>query len=241
MKITRIKTIALKEFNAYMFSPVAYIVIALFTIVSGIFFWSVFFLQNQAELRNYFNMLPWIYTFIVPAITMRLFAEEKNTGSYEILVTLPLKLEEIVLGKFLGAFFFIISLNTLIIFYAICVDLVGDLDWGPVIGGWIGSLFLITAYNAIGLFSSSLTKNQVIAFLVGLFIMLFFFLIDKFLPFLPLSIINFFNSFSADYHFKNITKGILDSRNIFYFIFLATFFLIATYYSLKSKFLSHKS
>ncbi len=228
-----IREIARKEIQQYFYSPIAYIVLIFFLIVSGVFFWTTFFLQNQAELRTYFNMLPWILTFIIPAITMKVFAEEKSTGSYEILITLPLKLEEIVLGKFLGVSWFILSMLFFIFPYAFSVELVGNLDWGPVISGFIGGFFLASAYASIGLFCSSLTKNQIVAFLIALFLCLIFFLIDKFFNFLPQGLFKLVAFFSSDKHFQNIAKGVLDLRDIGFFLLLILVFLRLTYENLR--------
>ncbi len=237
MRWNIVREIAFKEIKNYFYSPVAYIVLAFFLIVSGIFFWTTFFLQNQAELRGYFNMLPWLFTFIIPAITMKIFSEEKSSGAYEVLVTLPLKLEEIIIGKFLAVVVFILSMVFFLFPYAISVDLVGDLDWGPVVSGAVGAFFLATSYGAIGVYASSLTKNQIIAFLVGLFICLAFFLVDKFFSFFPPSLLKIFNFFSSDKHFQNIAKGVLDLRDIGFFVLVVFVFIRLTYENLRNQLL----
>ncbi len=231
--------LTIKELRTYFYSPVAYIVMVVFLIVGGVLFWSAFFTQNQAEMRSYFQMLPWVLTFIIPAITMRLFSEERKTGSFEILVTLPIGLDEIVLAKFISAIIFIKTMLSFIFLYAISVELVGDLDWGPVLGGWIGAVLLSCLYVSIGLFSSSLTQNQIIAFLIGLVICLFFFLVDKFFIFLPTILVDFFNYFSSDKHFRNISKGMIDSRDFIYFILFSFLFLLATHEKLNQQFLGN--
>jgi ABC-2 type transport system permease protein len=207
-----------KEFRAYVGSPIAYIVISIFLVVSGWFFFSTFFLYGQAELRNFFNLLPYTCSFIIPAITMRLFAEEFNTGSYELLVTLPVTRRDIVLGKFLAATAFsgVMLLPTL--FYAASVSLLGDLDWGPVLGGYIGALLLCAAYSAVGVLASALTKNQIVAFITAMTACIALTLLDKLLVFAPERFVGLFQYLGADAHFQSIARGILDTRDVLYFL-----------------------
>ncbi len=215
-----------KELRAYFVTPIAYIVIAIFLVLTGWFFFSTFFLYGQAELRSFFSLLPIIFSFIIPALTMRLFSEEFNIGSYEVLATLPVSRTDIIAGKFLAGAAFVAIMLVPTLSYSICIATMGDLDWGPVVGGYIGALLLGSAFVAIGLFASSLTKNQIIAFIIGLIICFFLTLIDKMLFFLPTGLLGFFQFIGADYHFQNAAKGILDSRDIIYFlsvIFLALY------------------
>ena len=207
-----------REFRHYFVTPIAYIVIAIFLVLTGWFFFSTFFLYSQAELRNFFALLPIIFSFIVPTITMRLFSEEYNVGSYEILVTMPVTDRDVILGKFLAALAFVAVMLLPTLSYAISVSLLGDLDWGPVIGGYLGAILLGAAYSSVGLFASALTKNQIIAFIIGMIICFALTMIDKLLFFLPESMLGFFQFIGADYHFQNIARGILDSRDILYFL-----------------------
>jgi len=218
-----------KEIRGYFVSPIAYIVTTIFLIITGWFFFSTFFIFAQAEMRNFFTLLPIVYSFIVPAVTMRLFSEEFNTGSYELLLTMPLSTRDIIIGKFLAAVFFVYVMLAPTVVYAISISLLGDLDWGPVIGGYAGALFLGGAFSAIGVFSSSLTRNQIIAFIVGMAICLLLTLIDKMLFFLPDSVVGVFQYIGADYHFQNIAKGIIDTRDILYFVSVCTIMLYASY------------
>jgi ABC-2 type transport system permease protein len=216
--LSNISYIFKREFRVYFISPIAYIVIAIFLVLTGWFFFSTFFLYNQAELRGFFTLLPIIFAFIVPAVTMRLFSEEYNVGSYEILVTLPVTFRDIIAGKFLAAVAFLAIMLVPTLSYAVSVAFIGDLDWGPVVGGYIGALLLGASFSAIGLFASSLTKNQIIAFIIGMIICFALTMIDKVLFFLPESMLGFFQFIGADYHFQNIARGILDSRDILYFL-----------------------
>jgi len=207
-----------KEIRVYFVSPIAYIVISVFLLVVGWFFFTTFFLFSQANLRNFFSLLPITFSFVVPAITMRLFSEELNVGSYEILLTMPVTFREVVLGKFLAAVAFLIAMLTPTLTYPITVTLLGQLDWGPVFGGYMGAVLLGAAFAAVGLFASSLTRNQIIAFIIGLAICFILTLIDKMLFFLPQSLLGFLQYIGAEYHFQNISKGIIDSRDILYFL-----------------------
>jgi len=156
-----------REFASYVVSPIAYIVISAFLVVTGWFFFSTFFIHNQASLRNFFSLLPVIFSFIIPAVTMRLMSEEFNIGSYETLLTLPVTFRDVILGKFLAASLFVAIMLLPTLFYPITISLLGSLDWGPVVGGYIGAMLLGSAYAAIGLFASALTRNQIIAFIIG--------------------------------------------------------------------------
>jgi ABC-2 type transport system permease protein len=225
-----------KEFRTYFVSPVAYIVISVFLLVTGWFFFTTFFIYNQANLRNFFSMLPIIFSFVVPAITMRLFAEELNIGSYETLLTLPVTFLDIVMGKFLAAVAFIAAMLVPTLAYPICVAFLGQLDWGPVAGGYVGAILLGAAFAAIGLFASSLTRNQIIAFIVGVAICFSLTLIDKMLFFLPRSLLALMEYLGADFHFQNISKGIIDSRDILYFLSVCFVGLYGSHLALHEKY-----
>jgi ABC-2 type transport system permease protein len=207
-----------KELKSYFIAPIAYIVIAIFLLITGWFFFSTFFLYNQASLRNFFGLLPVIFSFIVPAVTMRLFSEELHAGSYEVLMTLPVTFSEVIIGKFLAAVAFVAVMLLPTLSYAVTIALLGKLDPGPVIGGYIGALFLGALFSAIGLLASALTRNQIIAFIIGMSICFTLTLIDKMLYFLPESFLGALEYVGADFHFQNIAKGILDSRDILYFV-----------------------
>lgn len=224
-----------REFRHYFVTPIAYIVIAIFLVLTGWFFFSTFFLYSQAELRNFFSLLPLIFSFIVPTITMRLFSEEYNVGSYEILVTMPVTDRDIILGKFFAALAFIAVMLLPTVSYAISVSFLGDLDWGPVIGGYVGALLLGAAFCAIGLFASALTKNQIIAFIIGMIICFALTMVDKILFFLPESMLGFFQFIGADYHFENVARGILDTRDILYFVSVVFVALYGTFLVLQEK------
>ncbi len=225
----------IKEFKDYFVSPIAYMVIAIFLLVTGWFFFSTFFLINQANLREFFNLLPLAFAFVVPALTMRLFSEEINLGSYEILSTLPLRPAQIIAGKFLAAVSFIAAMLLPTLSYALSVSALGDLDWGPVLGGYIGALLLGAAFAGIGLFASALTRNQIVAFILGAGICFGLALLNKMLFFVPQQILEVINYLAAGYHFDNIAKGVLDSRDVIYFLSIAFIGLYATNFALEAR------
>lgn len=224
-----------KELKDYFISPIAYIVISAFLVVTGWFFFSTFFLYNQADMRFFFSLLPIIFSFIIPAITMRLFSEELNIGSYEILLTLPVTHRDIITGKFLATIIFIAIALVPTLSYPVCIALIGNLDLGPVVGGYVGAILLGSAYTAVGLFASSLTRNQIIAFIVSMIICLTLTLIDKMLFFFPRMLVDIIGYMGADFHFKNIARGIIDSRDILYFLSISFISLYCTHLALEGK------
>jgi ABC-2 type transport system permease protein len=228
-------TICRKEFNGYFVTPIAYIVIAIFLLVTGWFFFTTFFLFNQASLRNFFALLPTVFAFVVPAVTMRLFAEELNIGSYETLLTLPVGFTDVIFGKFLASVAFIAALLIPTLAYPVTITFLGELDWGPVVGGYIGALFLGAAFAAIGLFASALTRNQIVAFITAMAICFGLTLIDQMLFFLPRGLLGFFAYLGTDFHFQNIAKGIIDTRDLVYFVSLCAVGLYATHLALQAK------
>ncbi len=224
-----------KEFKSYFVTPIAYIVISIFLLVTGWFFFSAFFLYNQASLRGFFSLLPYSFAFVIPAVAMRLFAEELGTGSYEILLKLPVSFRDVILGKFFAAVAFIAIMLIPTLLYPVTISFIGDLDWGPVLGGTIGALFLGAAFAAISLFASSLTRNQIVAYITGMTLCFAFALIDKMLFFLPSSWVRVIEYLAADFHFQNIAKGVIDSRDILYFVSVVFIALYGTSIALQEK------
>ncbi len=224
-----------KEFKDYFISPIAYIVIAIFLMVSGWLFFSTFFINGQVELRHFFSLLPFTFALIVPVITMRLFSEELNVGSYEILLTMPVTFFDIILGKFLAGTALVAAILAPTLSYPIFISFLGELDWGVVAGSYIGALLMGAAYVAIGLFASSLTRNQIIACIVGMVVCAVLAIIDKMLFFVPRSILPIAAYLSAAIHFENVAKGIVDSRDILYFFSIMFLGLYATHLVMQEK------
>lgn len=223
-----VKIIATRELKSFFTSPVAYIVTALFLIAIGVFFYSTFFLNKRAELRVFFSILPYAFMIFIPALTMRLFAEEQKTGSIETLMTLPITEKQVVFGKYFAVFITGSAMLLPTLFYVITLTFFGKPDFGPIIGGYLGAILLCAVYCSIGIFASSITKNQIIAFFVALAISAVFTLIDLFLIFLPGNLSTVFSFFSVVTHFKSIARGILDSRDLIYLLSLVIIFLLLT-------------
>ncbi|MCA1786749.1 MAG: ABC transporter [Desulfobacteraceae bacterium] len=233
--MTPIKTIALKEFKDYFISPIAYIVISLFLIVTGWFFFSTFFIYGRADLRDFFALLPITFSFFIPAVTMRMFAEEKNVGSYESLLTMPVSFSHIALGKFFAASAFAAAMLLPTLSYPLFISFIGNVDLGPVIGGYIGAILLGGAYCSIGLFASALTRNQIIAFIIGCAICFTLTIIDQMLFFVPERLVPVVEYLGANAHFTNISKGIIDSRDLIYFASVIFIFIFSTDIAMKEK------
>lgn len=233
--MTPIKTIALKEFKDYFISPIAYIVISLFLIVTGWFFFSTFFIYGRADLRDFFALLPMTFSFFIPAVTMRMFAEEKNVGSYESLLTMPVSFTHISLGKFFAASAFAAAMLLPTLSYPMFISFIGDVDLGPVAGGYLGAILLGGAYCSIGLFASALTRNQIIAFIIGCAICFTLTIIDRMLFFVPERLVPVVEYLGANAHFTNISKGIIDSRDLIYFASVIFIFIFSTDIAMKEK------
>jgi ABC-2 type transport system permease protein len=234
-KFANVGTIFKKELRSYFNSAVAYVVIVVFLAVVGWLYTSSMFLINVASLRLMFEWIPLVFLFIVPAITMRLLAEEKKAGTIELLTTKPLHDWEIVAGKFLAAWALIgFALLPTLIFY-ITIAFLGEIDNGPVIGGYIGLLLMAGVYVAIGLLASSLTENQIVAFIIGLLLMFAFFMMDKVLIFVPDFMTSVVEYLGIDFHFSNIARGVIDSRDVVYFGSMLGFTLYLSVVSLERR------
>ncbi len=218
-----------RELKTYFVSPIAYIVAVIFLIVSGWFYFSPFFLSGRVDLRDFFSLLPIVLVFFVPAITMRLYSEEYTIGSIEIISTLPVTRLSILASKFLGAYIFILAMLGLTIAYPISISGLGALDWGPVVGGYLGAGLLAALYTSIGVFTSSLTKNQIVAFISATAFCFFFYIVDKVVFLLPAFFADTFEFLGAGFHFKNFEKGLIDVRDVIYFLSVATIALFGTY------------
>lgn len=225
-----------RELRSYFSGPIGYIVTGLFLVINGLLFFAAFFLQNRADLRNFFSMLPIMLSFFIPAVTMRVFAEEKRVGSIETLMTLPVRELDVVTGKYLAVLLESLIMLAPTLFYVVTAEIFGSPDYGPIIGGYIGAIFICAAFAAIGLFCSSITKNQIIAFAVAMAICLVLTFVESFLIFLPDGIVKLFSFLSASVHFGSISKGIVDTRDVLYFVSLtALFFVLTVRLEVKSK------
>jgi ABC-2 type transport system permease protein len=206
-----------KEMRSYFTSPVAYIVMTVFLIITGWFFSNSLFLIGQASMRNVFSIIPFVFTFFVPALTMRMLAEERKTGTFELLVTMPVSDVEVVLGKYLASVA-LLSLSVLLTMtYAFTLGALGEVDAGVIFAGYVGLILLGAGYVAVGILFSSLTENQIVAFIASFVVILALSLVDKMLLFVPTSMASVFEYLSAEYHFNNIARGVVDTRDLVYY------------------------
>ncbi len=231
-RLTAGKALLQRELAHYFQTPTAYIVGALFLAVSAGLFFSAYFIFERVEMRRFFSMLPLLLAVIIPALSMRLIAEERRRGTWEILSTLPIGNLEIILSKFLAAWITGLFLLLPTVLFAFSVSATGALDFGPVVGGYIGAVLLVAVYSAIGVFASSLTSNEIVALITALVLSLSLALLDAFLILIPTGLLPFFEFLSVGQHFKGFAKGLLDSRSIVYFISLSSGFLMLALYRL---------
>lgn len=223
-----------RELRSYFNSPIAYIFIVVFLLLSSWLFFRGYFLYAQADLRPFFTLLPWIFLFFVPAVSMRLWAEERKLKTAELLLTLPVRDEQVILGKFLAGLT-LIAITVLLEFpLVILTAQLGDVDPGPVVGGFVGSLFLGGAYLSIGLFLSSLTDNQIVAFILGVVVCFAFFIVGENLVLVtaPASLAPLLQSLGLGAHFQSIGRGVIDSRDVVYYLSVIVFFLFLNRLSL---------
>jgi ABC-2 type transport system permease protein len=233
--MTAALTVAKREIRTYFNSPIAYIVITVFMLLSGYLFFSSLFIERQAELRAYFNLMPLLLSFIVPAMAMRLIAEEKGSGSLEMLITMPVRDWQVIVGKFLAGMALLAAMVGLTLFYAVTVMLVGPLDRGPAIGGYVGILLVGGAYMAIGVMASTLTRNQIVAFIIGFAISFSLYLFYRLVPFMPESLRPMLAYLSVESHFDGMSRGIIDSRDVVYYLSVMVVSLVIATVSLESR------
>ncbi len=231
-----------KELNSFFASPIGYLVIAVFLVMNGLFLWVFvgdFNILNAgfADLNSFFFITPWFFLFLIPAITMRSLSDEIRLGTIEILKTKPISDWQIVLGKFLGALLLILFalIPTLIYAYSIIQlgNPVGNLDIGATIGSYIGLLFLASAFTSVGLFTSTYSSNQIVAFMLGVIIS--FFMFYGFEALADLGISETLRSFGLYEHYKSISRGVIDTSDIVYFVSVTIFFLFLTFLKLKAE------
>ena len=235
MGFSNIVPIFRRELRSYFNSAVAYVVIVVFLAILGWFFTSNLFLANVASLRIVFELVPLMFLFFVPAVTMRLLAEEKKSGTLELLTTKPVRDVEIVLGKFLAAWVLLAVTLAPTLLYLFTIMSIGSIDIGPVITGYLGLMLMGGVYIGIGLLASSLTENQIVAFILSFLAVLALFLMDKMLIYVPEGFASTLEFLGIDYHFSNIVRGVIDSRNIIYFGSLLGFSLYLTTVSLERR------
>ena len=233
--------IAKREFRSYFDSPIAYVAITVFLVITGVLFFfskeagKTFFDANEATLRPLFAWVPLIFVFYLPAISMRLWSEERRSGTIELLMTLPIRDGEIIFGKYLAALGFLFVTLALTFVYPIVLAIVGDPDWGPIVGGYLG-LFLVGAvYLAVGLMTSAWTHNQIISFVLALLICGFFFFVDRLVGSVWETTREIFAYVSFHEHFRNISRGVIDTRDLVFYISLIVASMLIASHSLQSR------
>jgi ABC-2 type transport system permease protein len=239
----RVGPVFLREFGGYFNTPLGFIYVDVFLLVTGFFFFDLFkfFANEQATLRNLFMLLPWTYLFFVPAISMRLLAEEKKVGTLEVLMTLPLRDWEVVLAKFFAAFIFL-TFSLLLTFPLIFVVARAAspgviLDFGPIFGGYLGAIFMGAAFLAVGLFFSSITDNQIVAFILSVVTMAVLLLIGlpDVVEYFPVFLRPFVSELSLVSHFYSIGRGVIDSRDMLYYLSVIFLFVYFTVRSVETR------
>jgi ABC-2 type transport system permease protein len=234
--VRHIVTIARRELAGYFATPVAYVFILIFLLLASAFTFYLggFYERGQADLAPFFNFHPWLYLFLIPAISMRLWAEERKSGSVELLLTQPVTLWQAVVGKFVAAWAFTALALALTFPIWITVNYLGSPDNGVILAAYIGSLLMAGAFLAIGSCMSALTRNQVVAFILAVVVCFAFLLagfplvLDAFRGWAPQLLVDAVASLSFLTHFEAISKGVLDVRDLLYFALTMAFFLIAT-------------
>lgn len=227
--LNTIWTIARREFFSYFMSPIAYIYLITFLVISSWIFYRGFFLIGQADMRVFFGMMPWIFLIFVPAVAMGKWADERKQGTLEVLFTLPLRDIDIIIAKFAAGLALIALTLAFTLPIAFTTALLGDMDWGPVIGGYFGLIFMGGAYLAIGLTLSALTENQIIAFILGISVSFLFLIIGT--PLIVGGATNWLTQImqymGLGSHFESIARGVIDSRDIVYYLSIIGLFIYA--------------
>ncbi len=241
--MNNIKAVFYREFSGYFLTPVAYVFIVIFLFLTGTFtfYLGAFYERNQADLEPFFRFHPWLYLFLIPAIAMRLWSEERKTGTIELLMTLPIPIHQAVIGKYLAAWCFTTVAIVLTFPMWITVNYLGSPDNAVILASYIGTVLMAGGFLAIGSCISALTKNQVIAFVISIVICFLFLLsgfplvLDFFRGWAPQALIDAVASFSFLTHFESIKKGVIDIRDIIYFLALICFWLYANVVVIEAK------
>lgn len=237
--LSPVLSLAFKEMRLYFQTPVAYIFMACFLFVSlFVFFWvEKFFARNIVDVRPLFSWMPLLLIFLVSALSMKMWSEETKIGTIEFLRTMPVKTSQLVLGKFLACFSLCSFALLLTLTIPISVSLIGDLDWGPVIGGYVATFLLAAAYSAIGLYASSKSDNQIVSLILSILLCSFFFILGSpvILSFFGQTIREILSLFSTNSHFTSIERGIFDFRDIFFYISLTAVFIALNVLAIERK------
>lgn len=232
-QLTATLALTRRELAGYFQTPVAYVVGAVFLAVTSTLFFSVFFLFERAELRQFFGLLPVLLALLMPALAMRLVAEERRRGTWEILATLPVSNTQIITAKFTALWLTGLFLLAPTLVLALTVGRFGPIDPGPVVGGYLGAALLVAVYGAAGIFASSVARNETVALIIGLVITLFLALLDGLIVLVPAKAVSLVQFFGTGYHFTGFTRGVVDTRSVVYLVSATLFFLVLTHQQLQ--------
>jgi ABC-2 type transport system permease protein len=230
-----ILAIAKREFASYFNSPIAYLVGSIYIILSGALFFNGLFLQGQAEMRGFFDQAPLLLFIIVPFLTMRLLAEERSQGTLELLLSMPVTDWQVVLGKYVASLGLLAVLTLLTAPFAISVASIGPIDKGAVLCGYLGMYLMAAAYAAIGLMTSAFTRNQIVAALIALFIGFSLFILTALMQILPPSFAGIINAVAIQTRFQSIARGVIDLRDLLYFLTISGGCLLIAQSALESR------
>jgi ABC-2 type transport system permease protein len=237
--MSRIRAVARRELLAYFNSPIAYVFLLVFVGAALFTFFNVnaFFSRGRADLRGLFDAIPFLMVLLVPALTMRLWAEERKQGTLEMLLTLPARDHELVAGKFLASWALLAVGMGLTLILPVTVAFLGDLDTGPVIGGYVGALLLGAAYLAVGQFVSATTENQILAFILALCVCLGLYGLglEGFARLFPDRTAAVLRAMGTGSRFESIARGVIDLRDLVYYLSLCGFFLAASVAALRAR------
>lgn len=220
-------TLVKKEINSYFISPLGYVVISVFLVISGWLFIQTFFIAAQASMREFFDLLPIVFMFFLPAVTMAAWSEEKRSGTVEVLTTFPVQSSDLVLAKFISSFIFLAVMLLLTLIIPMMVTNLGTPDKGVIMAGYIGSLLLGVAYIAVGLWVSSITKNQIVSFILAVVIIFGFYIVGNsfIIGSLPLAVASVAKFISFSSHFNSILRGVISLADVVYYLSVVVFFL----------------
>jgi ABC-2 type transport system permease protein len=221
-----------REFRSYFAAPAAYVVLMVFLAVTGYLFTLSLFMTREASMQYVFRSMGMVLVFLIPALTMRLLSEEQRSGTLDLLLSYPLHTWELILGKYLGSLAFYALMLLLTMYYPLILALVGRPDYVPIVVGYLGVFILGAAILAVGLWTSSLTRSQIVAYVASFGILLPVWILDKVGGYAGAELVDFFNWLAMSWHFDDFTRGILDSRHVVYYLTWVLLFLALSTLSL---------
>ncbi len=224
-----------KEWQISLDTPQGYVVSIAFLLASGFFFGNGLFLNGQADMRHWFAVLPMLYIFFIPAMSMRLLADELRDGTYELLATMPVRTVDIVLGKYVSLLGHITLLLLLTLLYPWTLSMLGDVDAGSIAAAYLGAWLLAASFAAMGLFASALTRHAMIAYIVGLVLLLSVFLLAQATPTLPIALQNALVVFDPIHHYQQMTRGVVTADDVVLFLAVTVVFLTMTWFALERR------